>query len=204
MFHGLRRARWALGGVWGRLVLTGLGVKYGSGLRLGSPPFVHRSNGATIQIGSNVTIYNSLEENVAGIAHRTVLCAGRRGARLLIGNRVGISGAVLCAWDRVEIGDDANIGAGAAIYDTDFHPLEPTARLANRFEQTGVAPVVIGPRVWLGARCMVLKGVTIGEAAVVAAGAVVTKDVPAFAIVAGVPARVIGDVRTSGKAVDAR
>jgi acetyltransferase-like isoleucine patch superfamily enzyme len=52
--------------------------------------------------------------------------------------------------------------------------------------------VVIGDRVWLGTRAVVLKGVTIGDGAVVAAGAVVTRDVPAGAVVAGVPARVVG------------
>ena len=50
----------------------------------------------------------------------------------------------------------------------------------------------IGDRAWLGSRALVLPGVTIGEGAVVAAGAVVTSDVPAYAVVGGVPARAIG------------
>jgi maltose O-acetyltransferase len=53
--------------------------------------------------------------------------------------------------------------------------------------------VVVGDHAWLSFRCTVLPGVTIGEGAVVAAGAVVTKDVPRYAIVAGIPARVIGE-----------
>ena len=51
--------------------------------------------------------------------------------------------------------------------------------------------MTIGPDVWVGARCVILPGVTIGEGAVIAAGSVVTKDVPAGAVVGGVPARII-------------
>ena len=58
--------------------------------------------------------------------------------------------------------------------------------------QPSAAPVVIGDRVWVGTRAVILKGVSIGDGAVVAAGAVVTSDVPAGAVVGGVPARVIG------------
>jgi len=59
-------------------------------------------------------------------------------------------------------------------------------------ENDVVAPVSIGDFVWIGVNVTVLPGVTIGEGAIVAAGAVVTRDVPALAVVAGVPARVIG------------
>jgi acetyltransferase-like isoleucine patch superfamily enzyme len=55
-----------------------------------------------------------------------------------------------------------------------------------------VAPVDIGDDVWIGRGALVLPGVTIGDGAVVAAGAVVTKDVPAGSVVAGVPAKVVG------------
>jgi acetyltransferase-like isoleucine patch superfamily enzyme len=65
-------------------------------------------------------------------------------------------------------------------------------RRANApLEPEDVAPVVIEEDVWIGTNCMVLKGVTIGRGAVIAAGAVVTKDVPPFTVAAGNPARVI-------------
>lgn len=66
------------------------------------------------------------------------------------------------------------------------HSLEPSKRKGMY-----PAPIRLGKNVWVGAHATVLKGVTVGDDAVIAAGAVVTKDVPAGAIVAGVPARVI-------------
>ena len=85
----------------------------------------------------------------------------------------------------ITIGDGSLIGHGSTIV-TLNHEVDP-ARRADMVP----APVVIGRKVWLGAAVTVVPGVTIGDGAVVGAGAVVTKDVPADAIVAGVPARLI-------------
>lgn len=73
------------------------------------------------------------------------------------------------------------------IVDSDFHGIPPDARA----EPSPSQPVHIGNNVWLGSRVMVLKGVTIGDNAVVAAGGVVTKDVPANTLAGGVPAKVL-------------
>lgn len=75
-----------------------------------------------------------------------------------------------------------------SIFDTDFHCIPSE----NRNRSLGkVAPVVISNNVWLGSRVMVLKGVTIGENSIIAAGAVVAKSIPPNVIAAGVPAKVI-------------
>ncbi len=90
---------------------------------------------------------------------------------------------ITCA-SEVHIGKGANIAREAVIRDYDGHYIEtPDYRTAK--------PVYIGDNVWIGYRAMILKGVTIGEGAVIAANAVVTKDVPAHCIVAGNPAKVI-------------
>lgn len=94
----------------------------------------------------------------------------------------------------ITIGDDSLIGHGCTLT-TLNHGVDP----ARRGDMVP-APVTIGRQVWLGASVTVVPGVTIGDGAIVGAGAVVTRDVPANAIVAGVPAKVI---RSTGFEADA-
>jgi acetyltransferase-like isoleucine patch superfamily enzyme len=81
------------------------------------------------------------------------------------------------------------IGANCRIYDTDFHPVDFQERRSGARPKT--APVAIGNDVWLGAGATVLKGVTIGDRTVVAAGAVVVADLPSDVVAGGVPAKLI-------------
>ena len=83
------------------------------------------------------------------------------------------------------MGDGCQIGHNV-VFATLNHGLSPDTR-----RSTWPAPIVLGKGVWVGSNSTILQGVTIGDHAIVAAGAVVTKDVPAGAIVGGVPARFI-------------
>ena len=85
----------------------------------------------------------------------------------------------------ITIGDGSLIGHGSTLTTLD-HAIDP-----NRRADMVPAPIELGRNVWLGAAVTVVPGVTIGDGAIVGAGAVVTKDVPANAIVAGVPAKLI-------------
>jgi maltose O-acetyltransferase len=87
---------------------------------------------------------------------------------------------------RITTGSDVSIGPEASILTLGHDPQSPD------FADRG-GEVVIGDRVWIGYRAIILPGVTIGEGAVVGAGAVVTKDVAPFTIVAGSPARKVGE-----------
>lgn len=88
---------------------------------------------------------------------------------------------------QVTIGDNCMLAPGVHIY-TAAHPLDPIERTSGiEFAK----PVVIGDNVWVGGRAIINPGVTIGNNAVIASGAVVTKDVPDRAVVGGSPARVI-------------
>lgn len=135
---------------------------------------------------------------------RATMTLERQGAAITIGRRTHIGGATLLdAADSISIGDDVLISFQALISDNDSHSLdfEARARDATEWRQgrkdwTGVpcAPVTIRDRAWIGARAVILKGVEVGEGGVVAAGSVVTRNVPPYTLVAGNPARVVRDL----------
>jgi acetyltransferase-like isoleucine patch superfamily enzyme len=111
-----------------------------------------------------------------------------------IGRNVFIGPFALLSADgvTVTIGDDAKIGAGFCLMAGDHKIDTPAISFTESGQSTGQnEPIQIGRNAWIGARVVVLKGVTIGDAAVVGAGSVVTNDVPAFAVVAGNPARLV-------------
>ena len=105
------------------------------------------------------------------------------GGRIVFGERVGFNfGLNIHSSISVEVGDFTLGGAQVTIYDTNFHPVDEVA-------PTKTAPVKIGRHVWLGHGCTLLPGVTIGDHAVIAAGAVISRDVPALTLMVGNPAR---------------
>ena len=112
------------------------------------------------------------------------------GLNIRVGRNVFINQAcMLNDIGGIEIGDDVMIGPRVSLLTTG-HPLDP----GRRRRQIVAAPIAIERNVWLGAGATVLQGVTIGADAVVAAGAVVTRDVPPRTLVAGVPAQVLREI----------
>jgi acetyltransferase-like isoleucine patch superfamily enzyme len=178
-------------GWWGRWCLIASGVIYGKNLRIYSSPVIVRHFNSSILLGNNVTLLNNSFENPAGVAHKTVLATPVNGAKIVIGNNVGISGAVICANCQVTIKNNVLIGVGARIYDSDFHSLSRSKRRIDDQDSIHVAPVLIEDDVWIGAYAFILKGVTIGEGAIVAAGSVVTHSVAPNTIVGGSPAKLL-------------
>jgi acetyltransferase-like isoleucine patch superfamily enzyme len=145
--------------------------------------------GGTLEIGAGVKINTRVSSNPVIGRTRTSLMVMAPGARMMIGAHVGMSGVCICAANSVEIGERTIIGADALITDTDFHSPLPDGSWSN--DAAGAsAPVVIGKGCFIGARAIILKGVTIGDGAVVAAGALVTRDVPAEHLAIGNPAAV--------------
>ena len=141
-----------------------------------------------IVLGDNITILNNSHYNHAGINHPTQLIANKD-SLLKIGDNVGISGASIYCSTSITIGNYVNIGANAAIYDTDFHPLDYLAR--RKYKPPECAPVILEDDVWLGKNVIVLKGTRIGARTVIAAGSIVTSNIPPDSLAAGIPAKVI-------------
>lgn len=144
--------------------------KAGKLLRMEKGVRVMKNNGS-ITLGDRVLL------------HRYVKLSAY-GGKIEIGNKSYIGDRTeIHAGKLVKIGDNVNIAWDCNILDRDYHAFESDSEL--------IKPVIIENNVWIGCRSIVLKGVTIGEGAVVAAGSVVTRDVPARCLVAGNPAKVI-------------
>lgn len=112
---------------------------------------------------------------------------------IMIGNHVGMSSVSIFCKEKIEIGDYVNIGAGTMIFDSNFHNTDWRIRRerVKDVESSQNAPIVIGHDVFIGARCIIMKGVTIGARSIIAAGSVVCRDIPADCIAGGNPCKVI-------------
>lgn len=111
----------------------------------------------------------------------------RPNAELHIGDYCGISNVLLHCYDHIKIGNYVNIGAGTIIFDTNFHSTNWKDR-ENRgtdVKKAKTDPINIGDFVFIGARCIICKGVNIGDKSIVAAGSIVTRDIPAGEIWGG-------------------
>ena len=176
-------------------ILKMRGVKFGSGCRFSGVPSVKIVAGATVRIGDHVQICSRFDSNSIGLSRPTNLSALKSGSYITIGDGSGMSGVSIVACCGITIGENVTIGAGACIWDTDFHPIDPQLRREHPTRDAVSKPIVIEDDVFIGANATILKGVTIGRQAVVGASAVVSKSVKAGDIVAGNPARTVGSVK---------
>ncbi len=169
-------------------------VEFGEGLYCESAQvfrFLRSTHPRAVVLGNHVSIYAGCSFSVGPNGHCTV------------GDFTLLNGALIMTEERIEIGSHCLISWNVGIADSDFHPLAPAQRLIDAHAlapflqdrparpKLKTAPVVIGHNVWIGMNATILKGVTIGENSVVAAGSVVTKSVPPNVLVAGNPAAVI-------------
>lgn len=170
------------------------GVEIGSDVHLGYPPLIFKHRLGIIRLGDGVKLSGSVFQNPLCGSERMVLAATEPGSQIIIGSHSGLSCCTIFAANSIRIGSFVNIGAGAHIYDTDFHPIDAIARRKNQKKDIRSLPVVIEDDVWIGAGATILKGVHIGKGAIIACGAIVTRNVPAGALVGGIPARLINHV----------
>lgn len=148
--------------------------KCGSWFRVGPGVRILKKN-ASISVGRKVELHR----------HVKLSAWGNEGfAEIIIGDNTSIGDRTeIHAGKRVEIGSGCNISWDVCIMDRDYHKFNS--------ETEEIKPVKIGNNVWIGCNSILLKGITVGDGAVIAAGSVVVKDVPPAALVGGNPAKVL-------------
>ena len=151
---------------------------------------VRYRSGSTLSIGEGSIIEGSL-------------VAERNGACIIIGRNTFIGNSVVASAVRIEVGDDVLISWGCSIVDHNSHAIAWSKRQNDvrdwycgdkNWSHVSTRPVLIGNKSWIGLNSIILKNVTIGEGAIVAAGSVVTKDIPPWTVVGGNPARTIREI----------
>ena len=151
-----------------------------------------RAPGASIVVGHNCLVQGQL-------------VAERPESRLELGDRVLVGGGTVidCALS-ITVEDDVLISYECTVADSDNHSLYPELRRndlttwmdgrRHDWSNSAMAPIRICRGAWIGARSIILKGVTVGPGAVVGMGSVVTRDVPARVVAAGNPAQIIREI----------
>ncbi len=162
----------------------------GSNIVLGRHSSIRTSNGAArcIELNNHVHVYGNLR------------CCGDGIIKIGAYSQLGPNSTIRCV-NKVFIGEYTVISTGVIITDNNSHPINPNDRFIVRKAPHGSEfkswiysdnkPVIIGNMCWIGENSRICKGVSIGDGAIVAANAVVTKDVPAYSIAAGNPARIV-------------
>lgn len=152
------------------------GIDLGGKSKFFGFPKVFKHKKSDIKIGDRFENRNIWHSNPLGINHPTIFCTWKSGAKIKIGNDVGISGGSIVASKSIEIGNGTLIGANCTIIDTDFHPTRSKKR---RYDKKNIksVPIKIGNNVFVGMNSIILKGVTISDNKIVPAGSVVRKDI---------------------------
>jgi acetyltransferase-like isoleucine patch superfamily enzyme len=176
---------------------------------------VRRSGAA--KIGRGTTIAWRRLKRVAGnlllVGEDSIIHADisfeESGGMIQIGSRTFVGRSDFVCYRSLVIGDDVVMSWGITVVDHDSHSLEWARRKNDvrdwgkgqkNWEHVPHAPVVVGHKVWVGFNVSILKGVTIGEGAVIGACSVVTRDIPPYSLAVGNPAKVVRSLRASSDA----
>ena len=167
----------------------------------------------TISDGMNIVVRNGVKGEInIEVGDNSIINGSyiieKPSGFIKIGDRTFIGGGMFISIVGIEIGDDVMFSWGCTVIDNNAHSLNWRERMSDvkdwkrgveegkvgfykNWDHVKSKKIVIKSKAWIGFNCIILKGVTIGEGAVVGAGSVVTQDVPDFAIVAGNPAKII-------------
>lgn len=168
------------------------GAKLGKRASIFNKMYLSMGKNSVVEIGDDFCFISGESFNP--------LCRNLRGcisveanAQINIGDNVGMSSACVWAHKSIIIGNNVLIGGDTILMDSNAHSLFFLDRRISEKDRANKisAEIIIGNDVLIGTRCIILKGVHVGDRAIIGAGSVVTKDVPADSIVAGNPARIV-------------
>lgn len=160
------------------------------------PKALYLYGGLPVVIGSlEITMGNNVR--LAAMTTISGRAVGSYIPQLTIGNNVGIAWRTSISVGRnIVIGDNVRIAGDCYLAGYPGHPINAEQRaLGKPDEETQIADIVLEPDVWLATGVKVMPGVTIGRGTIVAAGSVVTKDLPSYVLAGGSPARIIKSIR---------
>lgn len=163
------------------------GIGLGRGIKVFGLPYTKVGNGGSIIIGNDCVFRSKTTSNLMGLNHPCILAATPAykdtTAILTIGNNCGFSGVSIWCAKEIRIGNNVRVGANTLIMDGDAH-----------YDDLRTPPpqsIDIQDDVFVGANCVIKKGVIIGQGSMIGMNSVVTHDVPAYAVAVGCPAKVI-------------
>lgn len=155
---------------------------FGSGVHVSRIPWV--VGHTEIYVGDNVNLFGKVD-----------IFSGRifDHPRLVLGDRVDLGHNVVFIVNKeIVLEEDVNVASGVRFMDSDAHPRDTMARIADLPpEADEIKPVRIGRYAWIGHNCFIMKGVTVGEGAIIGVNSVVVSDIPPYCVAMGNPARVV-------------
>lgn len=167
-----------------RVICNLKGITLGKNAKFIGLTKIKRSETASILIGINSIFLSTNRSNILNNS-RCIIAAIEKNACITIGNNCGFSSTTIACQKKIKIGDYVRCGSNTMITDSDWH--------IEDMRSGGAIQINIENNVWLGANVVILKGVTIGENALIAANSVVFESIPKNAIAMGNPCKVIFD-----------
>jgi len=196
--HSILKMNWVVRSEWRRILLLPYlriyflvkDIPWESGWRILGTPIIQKYRNSKIRFGSGLIMRSWVSSNPVAPYHPVFVSTRAENAEIRIGDNCGITGGSIIAAERIDIGDRVLIGGNCLITDTDFHPLDKSARFQDPKSITS-KPVIIADDVFIGTQSILLKGTEIGSGSIIGAGSVVSGKIPPQVVAAGNPAVVI-------------
>ncbi len=191
LMHPFNGIKWKWYKHFNRWKFRFLGVDLGDACDIRNKVYLQMEEGSQMSIGSHFVLFSG--DNLTPLCSNKIasICLYPH-AKLTIGHHSGMSGGTIWVTKNISIGNYVNIGGNCCIIDGDLHSIDWKLRRNDRHEDIPYKKedIVIDDDVWIGANCIILKGVHIGARSVIGAGSVVVHDIPSDCIASGNPCRV--------------